>query len=58
MTTPAPTPDLMEEVPCYLCGRDRRRPLLSAQDDLTGKPGEFQFVRCERCGLARARTAG
>jgi SAM-dependent methyltransferase len=47
----SPTP-LLEEVPCYGCGAHRARPFIEAQDDLTGKPGTFQFVRCEACGLA------
>jgi SAM-dependent methyltransferase len=31
---------------------DRARPFLTAEDDLTGKPGRFQFVLCAECGLA------
>lgn len=42
----------VEEVSCYLCSSDRRRPLLVAEDDLTGKPGRFPFVVCQECGLA------
>lgn len=42
----------LEPVACYLCGGVRRRPLVTAEDDLTGKPGCFQFVNCENCGLA------
>ena len=41
-----------EEVCCYLCGSDQRRPLLVAEDDLTGKPGRFPFVVCSVCGLS------
>jgi SAM-dependent methyltransferase len=41
-----------ETVACYLCGSADATPLVSAQDDLTGKPGTFHFVRCTRCGLA------
>jgi SAM-dependent methyltransferase len=40
-----------ESVSCYSCSSERREPFLSAQDDLTGKPGTFQFVRCLDCGL-------
>jgi 2-polyprenyl-3-methyl-5-hydroxy-6-metoxy-1,4-benzoquinol methylase len=47
----APTP-MMEEVTCYACGAAGGRRLIDAQDDLTGKPGRFRFVTCERCGLA------
>lgn len=42
----------MEEVRCYGCGADDFGELARAQDDLTGKPGLFRFVRCARCGLA------
>jgi SAM-dependent methyltransferase len=43
---------MFEAVPCYYCGSRSSRHLLSAQDDLTGKPGIFRFVRCTCCGLA------
>lgn len=42
----------LEEVSCYLCNGTGRRPLLVAQDDLTGKPGNFPFVTCTECGLS------
>ena len=42
----------LEEVSCYICGSSERRPLLVAEDDLTGKPGRFPFVVCAECGLA------
>lgn len=45
-------PSSWEEVPCYYCGSDRKRPLLVAEDDLTGKPGRFSFVVCQECGFA------
>ena len=45
-------PSNREEVACYYCGSDRRRPLLVAEDDLTGRPGRFSFVVCEECGFA------
>jgi SAM-dependent methyltransferase len=41
-----------EPVACYHCGSARCRPLVVAQDDLTGKPGNFRFVTCLDCGLA------
>jgi SAM-dependent methyltransferase len=41
----------LEEVPCYGCGGRARHPFVEAQDDLTGKPGTFQFVHCDTCGL-------
>jgi len=40
-----------EPVSCYLCGSSDREPFISAQDDLTGKPGTFTFVTCRSCGL-------
>lgn len=41
----------LESVSCYSCGSDEVTPFLTAQDDLTGKPGTFHFVTCARCGL-------
>ena len=41
----------LEEVPCYGCGGRAGHPFVEAQDDLTGKPGTFQFVHCDGCGL-------
>ncbi len=40
-----------EEVSCCGCGSQACRPFTQAQDDLTGKPGTFQFVTCDGCGL-------
>ena len=40
-----------EAVACYYCGSLSCQHLLRAQDDLTGKPGSFQFVTCKECGL-------
>ena len=40
-----------ETVACYSCGSSRYSNFVSAQDDLTGKPGTFTFVSCEDCGL-------
>jgi 2-polyprenyl-3-methyl-5-hydroxy-6-metoxy-1,4-benzoquinol methylase len=47
---PTPTPT-REKVPCYSCLGETGEPFISAQDDLTGKPGIFDFVRCKSCGL-------
>ena len=47
-----PPPDFFETTRCYLCGANDYRPFVTAQDDLGGTPGNFQFVRCMRCGLA------
>ena len=40
-----------ETVSCYLCGSSECVPFITAEDDLTGKPGRFTFVTCVRCGL-------
>jgi len=42
----------LEWVPCYYCGSESWTELVTAQDDLTGKPGSFRFVNCKECGLA------
>lgn len=44
-------PAYFESVPCYLCGSRDSEPFISAQDDLTGKPGTFTFVTCRSCAL-------
>ena len=43
---------MFESVPCYACGATEARALVTAEDDLTGKPGRFEFVTCSQCGLA------
>lgn len=48
----APSANDFEEVCCYLCGSKKSIPLLTAQEDLTGKAGDFTFVTCADCGLA------
>ena len=47
----APTPDMFETVDCALCGSGVSLPFIEAEDDLGGKPGRFQFVRCQECKL-------
>ena len=47
----APTTDHFENVSCYLCGATSSTPFIWGEDDLTGKPGRFSFVTCDRCGL-------
>jgi len=42
----------LESVQCYGCGATGGVPFVEAEDDLTGKPGRFTFVRCGGCGLA------
>lgn len=41
-----------EYVPCYQCGKENDEYLLTGEEDLTGKDGEFQYVTCKSCGLA------
>ena len=43
---------VFETVVCYSCGSSSYSDFVAAQDDLTGKPGTFTFVRCQDCGLA------
>lgn len=52
MKIAAPTPDDFENINCYICDSNKSEPLLTAQEDLTGKPGDFTFVTCLDCGLA------
>jgi len=47
----SPAADQFEAVSCYLCGASDSSPFITAEDDLTGKPGRFTFVTCARCGL-------
>lgn len=46
-----PDPAMFETVNCYYCDSGSFEAFLSAYDDLTGKPGIFQFVTCKECGL-------
>jgi SAM-dependent methyltransferase len=46
MTTPR-----REENPCPCCGGREASFFVAAEDDLTGKPGRFSFVRCRACDL-------
>jgi SAM-dependent methyltransferase len=40
-----------EAVPCYYCGETSSTDFVTAQDDLTGRPGNFYFQTCDACGL-------
>lgn len=51
-TATAPTADMFEPVACYQCGSEAATHFVTAEEDLTGKPGRFRFVRCDDCGLA------
>jgi len=48
----APGPEQFETIVCYGCGGSDFVPLVEAEEDLTGKPGRFQFVTCRTCDLA------
>jgi SAM-dependent methyltransferase len=50
-TLAPPVAEQFETVACYLCGGTESSPFITAEDDLTGKPGRFTFVTCSRCGL-------
>ena len=52
VTNIAPSADKFEGVACSHCGKTESTHLLIGQDDLSGKPGDFQFVTCNHCGLA------
>jgi SAM-dependent methyltransferase len=47
----APAAALFEDVACLQCGARQARFFISAEDDLTGRPGRFSFVSCAACGL-------
>lgn len=40
-----------ETVSCYCCGSEESSHFLTAEDDLTGKEGFFNYVKCSECGL-------
>lgn len=40
-----------EHVNCYQCGADDYHLFLIGEEDLTGKEGEFQYVKCNKCSL-------
>lgn len=41
----------LESVACLLCGSRRSTFFLHGEDDLTGRPGRFTYVRCDDCSL-------
>jgi SAM-dependent methyltransferase len=50
---PVKNPDhyRFEHVNCYSCGEDSYEFFLIGEEDLTGKEGEFQYVKCKNCDL-------
>jgi SAM-dependent methyltransferase len=42
---------IFETVDCYHCGSKQSSYFLTGQEDLTGKPGNFRFVKCSDCEL-------
>jgi len=47
----APPGSAFEAVGCLSCGGTRSTPFITGEDDLTGTPGRFTFVRCSDCAL-------
>ncbi len=41
----------LENVNCYLCGSSKSDYFLTGQEDLTGKEGDFTYVKCQACSL-------
>ena len=48
---PARLEPAFETVACLLCGSRRSAFFIHGEDDLTGRPGRYTFVRCEDCSL-------
>ncbi len=46
-----PGASMFERVACLVCGARQASLFISAEDDLTGRPGRFDFVTCAGCGL-------
>ena len=40
-----------ERVNCYVCGSSKSQEFLVGEEDLTGKDGEFLYVKCSDCSL-------
>ncbi len=40
-----------EPVSCYLCGSENCREFIIGEEDLTGKDGQFLYVKCDNCSL-------
>src|SRR5687767_2292629 len=52
---PGPHASMFETVTCLACGCRDAQFFISAEDDLTGRPGRFAFDRCTDCGLVYQR---
>jgi len=50
-----PAPGMFESVGCLSCGATEATFFITAEDDLTGRPGRFTFVRCVACRLVYQR---
>jgi SAM-dependent methyltransferase len=42
---------VFEDVACYLCASSKCSEYLVGEEDLTGKDGNFLYVKCDNCGL-------
>lgn len=51
LSAPIESVERFEAVSCLSCGSRERQEFITAEDDLTGKPGRFRFVTCSSCGL-------
>lgn len=50
-TINAPDSTMLEKINCYHCGSNEHDHFINAWEDLTGKPGMFSFVKCQKCEL-------
>ena len=48
---PVGTAPGFEAAACCACGHRAADPFITAEDDLTGRPGRFTFRRCRACGV-------
>ena len=51
VVTSGPHASMFETVACLSCAARQSAFFISAEDDLTGRPGRFDFVTCSGCGL-------
>jgi 2-polyprenyl-3-methyl-5-hydroxy-6-metoxy-1,4-benzoquinol methylase len=51
LVSAAPGGAMFETVACLACRGRSASFFIAAEDDLTGRPGRFTFVRCDACGL-------
>jgi SAM-dependent methyltransferase len=54
-TDTSPAASMFETVACLACGAREATLFISAEDDLSGRPGRFYFETCTVCGLVYQR---